>query len=281
MSFDEIGTSVVFLLVRLAKLLVSGLIAFSLLAIHPTAYAETGDELAEPENPLVIIFHGGRWEEVRSIEVRGGAIIYQRQGGTLVSAPLSMVNQSATEATNGAIVGLFEVCASGARGEIAWDDLNTTAWAAFQSIGKKYLSECLSRPKVLNLVTPKSSNQETAGILISDETLLKTDRPSRQTDSTDTARPIPPPSPIDADRKAKALCAEQWGTNYQMRRYCLKGQAEALASLEQRYTVSHGVSVKVFNEIRIRCILAWPENLSMRNYCEKGQIEAYQELQDQ
>jgi len=67
----------------------------------------------------------------------------------------------------------------------------------------------------------------------------------------------------------RAKCAQEWPTDFVMRVYCEKQQAEAAGQLNTRAMSSSDEQM-----IRSKCAADWPTDYSMRDYCEVQQLKA-------
>lgn len=83
--------------------------------------------------------------------------------------------------------------------------------------------------------------------------------------------------PSDADQIIEQKCAEEWPSDFRMRRYCQEQQREGIVTLSQGQPAS--VSQEAFVIIRGKCAEEWPRDFRMRAYCEGQQYDGYHALQ--
>ncbi len=74
--------------------------------------------------------------------------------------------------------------------------------------------------------------------------------------------------PASAD-SIRERCKGEWGTNYEMLKYCIDGQEKAKSNVESR---------SVSDEIMRHCKGEWGTNYEMLKYCIDGQEKAKREL---
>jgi hypothetical protein len=87
-----------------------------------------------------------------------------------------------------------------------------------------------------------------------------------------------PPSDIAANEAVGAKCRQEWGTNYEMVKYCSQKQADAKGRLMSRNASNSNVPLDVFDGIRSSCRSEWPSDYNMQDYCETKQLTAYADL---
>ena len=83
--------------------------------------------------------------------------------------------------------------------------------------------------------------------------------------------------PSDADQTIEQKCAEEWPSDFRMRRHCQEQQRKGIAALGQARPAS--VSQEAFVIIRGKCAEEWPRDFRMRAHCEGQQYDGYHALQ--
>lgn len=83
--------------------------------------------------------------------------------------------------------------------------------------------------------------------------------------------------PSDADQTIEQKCAEEWPSDFRMRRHCQEQQRKGIAALSQGRPAS--VSQEAFVIIRGKCAEEWPRDFRMRAHCEGQQYDGYHALQ--
>ncbi len=73
-------------------------------------------------------------------------------------------------------------------------------------------------------------------------------------------------------------CENEWPNDYNMQRFCINQQRQAVDALKMRNPYSTGVPVQVLWGIRTKCRHDWTNDYNMRDFCEKQQFGAYHEI---
>jgi hypothetical protein len=88
-------------------------------------------------------------------------------------------------------------------------------------------------------------------------------------------------------KEVAEACANQWGADYDMQRYCRGKQVKALANIaiiEARHDEAEKIgnsTVPTFRRVLDRCRSQWSTDYDMVVYCYNKQARAYLDLQDQ
>lgn len=83
--------------------------------------------------------------------------------------------------------------------------------------------------------------------------------------------------PANAEQTIEQKCAEEWPSDFRMRRHCQEQQRKGIAALDQGRPTS--VSQEAFVIIRGKCAEEWPRDFRMRAHCEGQQYDGYHALQ--
>ena len=100
--------------------------------------------------------------------------------------------------------------------------------------------------------------------------------------------PEPPPKPTTQDL-IKTFCADKWGTDYRMQRYCIDKETvayrEVVDWIVANTDLRDGIASTPLDHIAIGCLSKWalPNDAgcqwTMVRYCINTQVEAYEALQ--
>ncbi len=82
--------------------------------------------------------------------------------------------------------------------------------------------------------------------------------------------------PADAVQIIQQKCAEEWPSDFKMRRYCGEQQQQGIAKLDRGMPTD--IEPGAFRIIRGKCAAEWPRDFKMRAYCESQQYDGYRAL---
>ncbi len=87
-----------------------GLFLSLLMLIAPVVSVGQEADSSEPGPLKVIVFSGGKWIFVETVEERNGSIIYQKEGGRPTAAKENSLDTRMTMEVNEALAILFDAC---------------------------------------------------------------------------------------------------------------------------------------------------------------------------
>lgn len=86
----------------------------------------------------------------------------------------------------------------------------------------------------------------------------------------------------ETEEKLRSLCKDKWSTDYEMQKYCIDNQIEAVRGVKMIWDqYDEGAEERA---IINRCMNKWTDNndrpdWEMVEYCTNNQIEAYEAVQ--
>lgn len=221
--------------------------------------------LPEPSTPLVVIFKAGNWDQVRTLELRGGAVLYTQMSGSFMSAPKKMVDVEATEEVNAAMEVLQEDCDDGFRGPTHPPGMNERVRSFYTRVANTFFAPCMHRRDVPFRSDPK-----------------KTEYLGRTGDGTGSSGMIAATGPqekgpedgphgayyrelIAAGTVIENDCRGRSGGDEQMRQDCLTMEKRAVQILMQG--PPQGVNEDQFYATAESCKKTWPVDYDSRLAC--------------
>jgi len=84
-------------------------------------------------------------------------------------------------------------------------------------------------------------------------------------------------APLNSDSIIEQKCAEEWPSDFRMRRHCQEQQNQGISALSKGRPDS--VRQEAFIIIRGKCAEEWPRDFRMRAHCEGQQFDGYHSLQ--
>jgi hypothetical protein len=109
----------------------------------PVCADEPGEALTRPVQ--VIVWTGGKWIEVETVEERNGSIIYRKPGGVPIAATEHSVDIAITNAVNGALTDLFDACSGRTADPRSMFELSGLPRQIFFHLADTNHSECFRR----------------------------------------------------------------------------------------------------------------------------------------
>ena len=112
--------------------------------------------------------------------------------------------------------------------------------------------------------------------------------PTPEAPTPEAVTPEAPKRP-DVQGQIKAFCADKWGPDYRMQKYCIEKEVEAYREaavwIQANCNLREGAVLTPLDHIAAGCIVKWtlPNDAgyqwSMVRYCINTQVEAYEALQ--